>query len=364
MQKLKKGVACMEESPHRRRIFVCKGLKKCLVSITSPEVSPVIKTYFYDATRKELVHDVDLNQRDLIHNENDLLWVDLYDFQDEEELNYLASIFKFHYLAVEDCLQHSPRAKMDAYDEYSFFTLHALRYLEDSDEEITLEQLGMFLSTNYVVTVHRRTLPTLGRIARECLSNRTKYMDQGSDMFLYHILDGTTDEYFPILDRIEERVDELEDQLYEQTSKEITEEFMALKRTILSMRRAILPKKRMLSGLNGQLTLKISKDSEPYYLDLMDHIERIIDSIEGFRDLLDGALDTYSSIITANTNESIRVLAVISFIFMPLTFVTGFFGMNVPLPEQENFWATLAIVVMLMGVTGYMLLLFRKKKWI
>jgi len=325
----------------------------------------MIKTYFYDATRNELVHDVDLTQKGLIQHEDDLLWVDLYDFNSERELNYLASVFDFHYLAVEDCLHMSPRAKVDAYDKYYFFMLHALRYKEDSDdEEITLEQLSVFLSSNYVVTVHRRTLPTLGRMARECLTNRTKYMNQGSDMFLYHILDGITDEYFPILDRIDQRVDELEDQLYEQTNKEITEEFMALKRTILSMRRAILPQKRMFSGLNGQFVFQISKEAEPYYLDLVDHIERIVDSIEGFRDLLDGALETYYSIISARTNESIRVLAVISFIFMPLTFVTGFFGMNVPLPAQENIWVTISIAAGLMGVTGWMFFVFKMKKWI
>ena len=324
----------------------------------------MIKTYFYDATRKQLVHDVDLAQKDLIKHEDDLLWVDLYDFNNELELNYLAKVFGFHYLAVEDSLYMSPRAKVDAYDGYYFFVLHALRYKEDSDEEITLEQLSMFLSSNYVVTVHRRTLPTLGRIARECLSNRTKYMDQGSDMFLYHILDGITDEYFPILDRIDQRVDELEDQLYEQTNKEITEEFLALKRTILSMRRAILPQKRMFHASNGQFVFKLSKASEPYYLDLMDHIERIVDSVDGFRDLLDGTLETYYSIITARTNESIRILAVISFIFMPLTFITGFFGMNVPFPEQESIWATVVIAGGLLLVTVWMLLVFKIKKWI
>ncbi|WP_347490598.1 magnesium/cobalt transporter CorA [Desulfoscipio sp. XC116] len=324
----------------------------------------MIKTYFYDATRRRLVHDVDLTNKDMIQHEDDLLWVDLYDFQDERELNYLAGIFDFHYLAVEDCMQQSPRAKVDAYDKYYFFMLNALRYKEDSDEEIMLEQLNVFLSSNYVVTVHRRTLPTLGRMARGCLSNRTKCMEQGSDMFLYHILDGITDEYFPILDRIDQRVDELEDQLYEQPSKEITEEFLALKRTILSMRRAILPQKRMFSSINGQFVFQVSKESEPYYLDLVDHIERIIDSIDGFRDLLDGALETYYSIISARTNESIRVLAVISFIFMPLTFVTGFFGMNVPLPEQHSAWSTVAIAAGLLGVTVWMFVVFKMKKWI
>jgi magnesium transporter len=324
----------------------------------------MIKTYFYDATRRRLLHDVDLTRKDLIQHEDDLLWVDLYDFKDDGELKYLANIFDFHYLAVEDCLQHSPRAKVDAYDKYYFFMLHALRYKEDSDEEITPEQLNVFLSSNYVVTVHRRNLPTLGRLARECLSNNTTYMQDGPEMFLYHILDGITDEYFPILDRIDQRVDELEDQLYEQPSKEITEEFLALKRTILAMRRAIQPQKRMFSGMNGQFMVQISKESEPYYLDLVDHIERIADSVDSFRDLLDGALETYYSIISARTNETMRVLTVISTVFMPLTFVTGFFGMNVPLPEQESVWSTIAITAGLLGITLWMFVVFRLKRWI
>lgn len=323
----------------------------------------MIKTYFFDATRKQLLHDVDLLQQDLIQHEDDLLWVDIFDFN-EQELGFVAKVFDFHYLAVEDCLQHSPRAKVDSYENYYFFVLHALRYKEDSDEEITLEQLNVFLSSNYVVTVHRRPLPTLGRMARECLNNKTRYMEKGTDMFLYHILDGFTDEYFPILDRVDQRVDELEDQLYGQPSKEITEEFLALKRTILSMRRAIMPQKRMFSGTNGRYMIHVSKESEPYYLDLVDHIERIADSLASFRDILDGMLETYYSTITARTNESIRVLTVISFIFMPLTFVTGFFGMNVPLPEQGSIWSTVAITAGLAGATGGMFMIFKKKHWI
>jgi len=323
----------------------------------------MIKTYLFDSDRGKLVHDVDLTRQDLFRHQDDLLWVDLFDFS-EQELNHVAKVFSFHYLAVEDCLQHSPRAKVDAYENYYFFVLHALRYKEDSDEEITLEQLNVFLKSNVVVTVHRRPLPTLGRIARDCLNNKTRFLENGSDRFLYHILDGLTDEYFPILDRVDQRVDELEDQLYEQPNKEITEEFLALKRTILSMRRAIQPQKRMFFGVNGKYVFQVAKENEPYYLDLLDHIERITDSLNSFRDLLDGVLETYYSTITARTNESIRVLTVISFIFMPLTFVTGFFGMNVPLPDQQSVWSTVAITAGLLGATGGMLIIFKKKNWI
>jgi magnesium transporter len=104
------------------------------------EVAPMIKTYLFDSTRGQLFHDVDLSRQDLFQHQDDLLWVDVFDFN-EQELNYAAKVFDFHYLAVEDCLQHSPRAKVDAYENYYFFVLHALRYKEDSDEEITLEQL-------------------------------------------------------------------------------------------------------------------------------------------------------------------------------------------------------------------------------
>ena len=323
----------------------------------------MIKTYLYDSSRNTLIHDVDLTQGNLFTDEQNLLWVDIYNFSDSE-LDRIAKRFGFHYLAIEDCVQQSPRAKVDNYESYHFFVLHALRYEEDSDEEISLEQLNVFLNDNYVITIHRRTLPSLGRIAKDCLANRLKSMRTGPEIFLYFILDGITDEYFPVLDRINERIEELEDQLYEQPRKEITEEFLALKRTILSMRRAILPQRRMFTNTNGQYMFEISTESVPYYLDLIDHIERITDSIDSFRDLVDSALETYYSIISARTNESMRVLTVISTIFMPLTFVTGFFGMNIPLPAQTNAWSTVSITTGLFLVSFWMYLIFKRNKWI
>ncbi|MFZ5648672.1 MAG: magnesium/cobalt transporter CorA [Bacillota bacterium] len=324
----------------------------------------MIKTYYYDATADRVIHDVDLARMDLGDNTENLMWVDLFNFT-EAEANQVARIFGFHPLSVEDCLHYSPRAKVDNYEEYYFFTLHALRYEEESDEEISLEQLNVYLGKNYVVTLHRRTLPTLGRIARNCLdNNRLEVMRKGPDFFLYTILDGITDMYFPVLNRINERVEELEDDLYSEPTREVTEEFLSLKRTTLAMRRAILPQKRIFASGNGNYAFRISEENIPYYLDLVDHIERIIDSIDSFRDLVDGALATYDSIISARTNETMRILTVISTIFMPLTFLTGFFGMNVPLPAQESAVSTAIITVGLFGVSLWMFLIFRLRKWI
>jgi len=130
------------------------------------------------------------------------------------------------------------------------------------------------------------------------------------------------------------------------------------------MRRAIIPQKRIFASGSGNYAFSVSEDNVPYYLDLVDHIERIIDSIDNFRDLVDGALATYDSIISARTNETMRILTVISTIFMPLTFLTGFFGMNVPLPAQGSMTSTVAITVGLLGVSLWMFLIFRIRKWI
>ncbi len=324
----------------------------------------MIKTYFYESSGDRIIHDVNLRRQDLLESEKNLLWVDLFNFTDAEA-NQVAEIFDFHPLSVEDCLHYSPRAKVDNYEDYYLFVLHALRYEEESDDEISLEQLNVYLGKNYVVTLHRRTLPTLGKIAKDCLANnRLEVMRKGPDFFLYTILDGITDMYFPILDRINERVEELEDDLYLEPTREVTEEILSLKRTTLAMRRAILPQKRIFASGNGNYAFNVGEENIPYFLDLVDHVERIIDSIDSFRDLVDGALATYESIIGARTSETIRILTVISTIFMPLTFLTGFFGMNVPLPAQHTVTSTLAITIGLLGVSLWMFLIFRLRKWI
>ncbi|WCK53613.1 magnesium/cobalt transporter CorA [Aneurinibacillus sp. Ricciae_BoGa-3] len=323
----------------------------------------MIKTYFYNHSEQTMHHDVDLNKVDeFLRSPEDLLWIDLYDVGNDE-LHYVANIFNFHPLAIEDCLHVSPRAKVDDYEDYYFFVFHALRYNEESDTEITTLELNVFLGPNYIVTIHRKPMPTIGRIAATSLRSKL-YMNKGPDFLLYSIVDGITDEYFPIMDRISVRIDELEDEIYEHQVEEITEEFLALKRTIILIRRVIIPQKRIFANINGRLSFDIREENAPFYIDLVDHLERISDSTETFRDLVNGALDTYYSIVSAKTTETMRVLTIISTIMMPLTFVTGLMGMNVKIPGQQwglSFWA---IIAFLMGVTAVMLLYFKKKRWL
>lgn len=309
-----------------------------------------------------MYHDMDLEKINyFLKSPEDLLWIDLYDVGNEE-LHYIANIFNFHPLAIEDCLHVSPRAKVDNYEDYYFFVFHSLRYNEESDNEITTLELNVFLGPNYIVTIHKSPMSTIGRIAAACLKSKD-YMNKGPDYLLYNIVDGITDEYFPILDRISVRIDELEDEIYYHKVEEITEEFLALKRTIILIRRVILPQKRIFANLNGRLAFEIREENIPFYIDLVDHLERIVDSTETFRDLVNGAMDTYYSIVSAKTTEIMRVLTIISTIMMPLTFITGFFGMNVDLPMGDKIWATGAISFFMIMITGLMLYIFKKRRW-
>lgn len=309
-----------------------------------------------------MYHDMDLGLIDeFLKSPEDLLWIDIYDVGNEE-LHYIANLFNFHPLAIEDCLHVSPRAKVDDYEDYYFFVFHALRYNEESDNEITTLELNVFLGKNYIVTIHKSPMSTIGRIAAACLRSKD-YMNQGTDYLLYHIADGITDEYFPILDRISVRIDELEDEIFYHEVEKITEEFLALKRTIILIRRVILPQKRIFANLNGRLSFEIREENIPFFIDLVDHLERIVDSTETFRDLVNGAMDTYFSIVTAKTTEIMRVLTIISTIMMPLTFITGFFGMNVSLPMENKAWAVGVIALFMLLITSLMLFVFKKRRW-
>ncbi|ADE68199.1 MULTISPECIES: magnesium/cobalt transporter CorA [Priestia] len=321
----------------------------------------MIKTYLYDDETKEMVTNLDLGDvHEKLRNPDNLLWIDLYDVHGQE-LAQIAKLFDFHPLAIEDCLHDSPRAKMDDYEDYKFFVFHALRYNEESDDEITTLELNAFVGSNYVVTIHKHKMGWLRKMDAVC-SRYPKFMNRGADFLLYALIDGITDEYFPILDRIDMRIDELEDEIYNKEVRGVTEEFLALKRTIILIRRVILPQRRIFLTVNGKWKFDIREENVPFYIDLLDHLERIVDSAETFRDLVNSALDTYYSITNATSSEKLNVLTLISTIMLPLTFVTGFFGMNVPIPYQNSHWATAVIIVMLIVLTWGMWKYFKNKQ--
>lgn len=325
----------------------------------------MIKTYFFNHNENLMYHDVDLTEKDImVADPENLLWIDLYDCS-VDELMYVGEIFDFHPLALEDCLQKSPRAKVDHYDDgYSFFVFHALRYHEDAeDDEIKSIELDVFLGANYLVTIHPVALSAVGKCARSCLRG-PDIMERGTDYLLYNIIDNIVDDYFPIMEALGGRIDELEDEIFTDPSQEITEEILVLKRTLLLLRKVIMPQRRIFANVNGRYSFPISEENRPYYLDLVDHLDVILDTNDTYRDLVNSAMDTHYSIVSSRTNEVIRILTIISTIMMPLTFITSLYGMNVSIPGETSslyFW----VIIGGMGLlAGSMLAVFKRKRWI
>ena len=329
----------------------------------------MIKTYLYNHEEDAMYHDVDLSAtHDLLVSPENLLWIDLYDCS-EIELNYIGEIFNFHPLALEDCFQESPRAKIDRYDNYHFFVFHALRYFEEAEEEdeISSIELDVFLGSNYIVTIHPIALSAVGKVARICLKG-TELMDRGSEYLLYKIVDNIVDDSFPIIERLDERIDDLEDNIFLNKGQVITEEILALKRTIILLRKVLIPQRHIFTNITGRYSSFVSAENVPYYLDLADNLNNILDTVNTYRDLVNSSTETYYSVLSGRTSEIITVLTIMSVIMMPLTVITGFFGMNVNLPgggQAGGHWYSVYLILGgMLALSLGMLRFFRYRRWI
>lgn len=326
----------------------------------------MIKTYLYDHEQHAMFHDVDLSDTAaLLSSSDNLLWIDLYDCS-ESELHYIGDIFDFHPLALEDCFQESPRAKIDKYDHYDFFVFHALRYFEEAEEEdeISSIELDVFLGSNYIVTIHPVALSAVGKVARICL-RQTELMEQGAEYLLYKIVDNIVDDSFPIIERLGERIDDLEDNIFMSKGQYITEEILTLKRTIILLRKVLIPQRHIFTNIRGHYSFFIrNEDNIPYFLDLADNLNSILDTVNTYRDLVNSTTETYYSILSGRTSEIITILTIISIIMMPMTVITGFFGMNVNLPGSSNpfyvWYILVGMLVLSIGMLGF----FRYRKWL
>lgn len=325
----------------------------------------MIKTYFYNHDAHQMNHDVDLSKlEDLLASPRNLLWIDLYDCS-ESELAYIGKLFDFHPLALEDCLQESPRAKIDNYDDYFFFVFHALRYFEEAEEEdeISSIELDVFLGPNYIVTIHPIALLAVGKVARISLTDPT-FMDRGPDYLLYKIVDNIVDDSFPIIERLGERIDDLEDDIFLGKGQHLTEEISTLRRTIILLRKVLIPQRQIFQNIRGRYSFFVTDDNEPYYLDLADNLNSILDTVNTYRDLLNSTMESYYSVLTGRTSEIITILTIFSVIMMPLTVITSLFGMNVDFPGRQHpdmiWFILLGMLVLSLGMLGF----FRHRKWI
>ncbi|MCL5774040.1 MAG: magnesium/cobalt transporter CorA [Firmicutes bacterium] len=306
----------------------------------------------------------------LDHRDN-LLWIDLFK-PTLEEINFLKKTFDFHPLALEDSIHLGQRSKLDEYDGYVFIVLHSIelcsvKELEEAEESenVTFTQVACFVGKNYLVTIHHEPACTIKNTMKRC-EDDDRVMRNGVGPLFYNLVDVTVDEYFPILNYFDESIDELEDMIIENPSKKQLNKIFTLKKELVGLRKICGPTREVLNTINDRPLPQFTPESRMYFRDVYDHVIRIYDMIDTYRDLLTNAMEIYLSMVSNRLSEVMKRLAIVATIFMPITFITSFFGMNVKfayglLEKETVFWG---ITVAMAGITMAMLWLFRKARFL
>jgi magnesium transporter len=260
------------------------------------------------------------------HLERDhFFWLDVTN-PGEQDIMTLGRIFHFHPLALEDAAAFGQRPKIDDYGEYAFLVFYGAQDQPDERGGVWLSEVQMFVSGHYVITLHRDPLPALEE-QRSKIEGRVMHSEQ---FLIYRILDALTDSFFPLLSRMDDEIDDLEDAVIQDASDRELQRIFALKRDLVAMRKVVTPQRDIFARSIDQLSELpgLQLDERDYFRDVYDHLIRISDLIDSYRDLLGGATDIYLSTVANRQNEVMKQLAIIATIFLPLTFLTGFFGQN------------------------------------
>ncbi len=294
-----------------------------------------------------------------------LTWIHL-DAPDAMFAGKLAGRFGWHPLDVEDVLSKRQRPKIDDYVEegYLFGVLHFPVY-DRTIQRLNAAELDFFLGPDYLVTLPTVELLPVTRLFHRCQEDeefREQLFSKGSGRLLYEVLDDLFDYCFPILDKIGHKLDSLEDDVFEGRSEEVVRDISNVKQEIISYRKIVKPERSTLRLLERHVERFLPEELELYFDDVVDAAERIWDILDNYKEVVEALEDTNESVISHRQNDVLRVLTVFSVVLLPLTLITGIFGMNVRFPGFDTtwaFWAVLAVmIVALVGLLGF----FRYKR--
>ena len=347
-----------EDSPSEVRLATPEAEAPNGRAPPSPRSGPTICHVSHDGGSSE-VHFSREKAAELLAS-GGFFWVDL-DRPGPDDFEILRDVFKFHPLAVEDSENFDQRAKIEDYDDFVFLVVYGA-----SPDEDRLVEVHCFYSERFLVTVHRDDCPAFAEIRRR-YQKRNEAVDRPS-LLLYRIVDGLVDSFFPILADFDDRIDELEDAIFLNADDKQLQEIFRMKRLLVGMRKAVSPQRDAFATLMGGIAQLpgLAEEDEHYFRDVYDHLIRISDLIDSYRDLLTSAMDVYLSTVSNRLNGVMKQLAVIATIFLPLSWLTGFFGQNFGwLVGRVGRWETFVGVGVGTEVVALMILLvfFKRRGW-
>jgi magnesium transporter len=305
---------------------------------------------------------------ELLADKTNVVWVDLLGETPEQvaqAVEVLKHSFKFHHLTIEDAVETRNQPKIEAFPDYFYFIVHGVKPDETSSSNFVTKELDGYLGENFVVTFHRERFRSI-KVVKKQLQGSTFICQRGAAYLLHQILDQLVDLYMPIVDDFDDSINELEERVLRMRGGNvILEELMDLRRSVARLRRISARQLDVLYRMSHGEFTQIPRNVLPFFRDVHDHLQRISDLAENYRDLVSGLFDIHFSVVATKTNEVMKTLAVVSAIILPLSLIAGIYGMNFEnMPElrtQNGYFLVLGIMA---GVTLILLWYFWRRGWI
>ncbi len=297
---------------------------------------------------------------DALHDPQSTVWVDV-EGESAESLAALAGQFDLHPVTLEDFVNRNQRPKIEEFEQYVFVVIHALRPIRD--DELETDELHVALKRNCLLTVHDGPLHAVKRIFDRCAVD-PRPLQNGTSFLLYLLSDAVVDGYFPVLDALGDEIDSLEDAVVETPARARMRRIFEIKRVVVQLRKIVSPQREVYNALSRRDYPYIDARTAVYFRDVHDHLVRAFEIIDSSRDLVANTLDAYLASISVRLGQVMKQLTVIATIFMPLSFLTGFFGMNFTRIPFDRAWLLALVLAMMAGLPVAMLILFARRGWL
>lgn len=294
-----------------------------------------------------------------LYRQRKKIWIDVTD-PTQNEVALLQEIFSLHPITVEDILTINTRAKIEEFENYIFVVLYGIY----KRKNIRLREMDFVLERNVLITAHRQSIEGFEKLKREG-KRLESIFKSGMDFLMHRLIDTEVDNFIPVLELFDDVIDRIEDRIIKKPEAKILEKILDLKRRINKIKKIIIPQQEKIAFLAKNKYALISSECQTYFRDVHDHFFTVTDMIEGYRDTLNGSFDAYMSSVSNTTNEVMKVLSVMATIMLPLTVISGVYGMNfVVLPGSRSplgFWVVVGFMFIIIII---MLSFFRKRGWL
>ncbi|MCL7401360.1 MAG: magnesium/cobalt transporter CorA [Thaumarchaeota archaeon] len=312
--------------------------------------------------REDVIKDI--NQFSALTDKSKVTWIKVCGLLDREKITKLAEKFNIHPLTLEDILNTDQRPKIEEFYNYTYIVLRIFQF-DPLEKELLSEQMSIIVGENFLISVEEKTNTAIQKIIDWIKSSRGIIRRMGIDYLLYLIIDEVIDGYFLVLEEIEDGLEELEDELTTNPTSSTLQAIHRFKRQLLQFNKNMWPLREVIGTLGRTGHRFIDNQTIPYFRDLYDHTVRVIENTETLQVMLSDMLDVYFSAVSNRLNEVMKILTMIATVFMPLTFIAGIYGMNFKyMPELEWVWGYPAVLLIMAGIGLWMILYFRRKKWI